>query len=568
MHSLLKKCAWVSLFAVLMFAAASGHGKKGHGTIKPFDLQLRALNGPSSTDIYINVTSCDLQKYPLPDKLKKVQIKLKSRRGKHAYVKNYKSVDLSNGSAVITVADPLANNLLEVSAHIKTKKSVNEKILKGETAVVLRPDLIVSDVLHPDTLNSGAPFGIEAYITEINMQTGAKANVALFEGDSLIRKVDSVNIDAGGGASVQFQNLTYQGSGEVNYRVAITNSSPAEYCITNNDSSFNLYFKNPVHLTAMAYNASYSVNKNTRKANYDYSCDTTVSITEGQSSGFQCYYTRLNVYLNTAGNKIDFNSAAVNIITENGNFANINFTSVPGTYTSYGYIYGYTYDPNTGIMFYYRYDYNKNELTFSLTQSLSDLVYINQQNGVTTVQENHNEIIDAKQKLDIDLAVHIDTTYYGGRIEFNSFPPLQHSESVFSYTYLDPGCGTTATHVDTSSGDSFNTSISGITDVNYLGKFAARKIEVKTPTAAELYPNYPNPFNPTTTIKYNLSRAGYVNLTVYDMLGNEVAVLVSRGEKEGVHSVQFNATNLASGVYIYRLRTPGYSLTRKLILQK
>ncbi len=80
--------------------------------------------------------------------------------------------------------------------------------------------------------------------------------------------------------------------------------------------------------------------------------------------------------------------------------------------------------------------------------------------------------------------------------------------------------------------------------------------------------NYPNPFNPSTTISYELSATGYVTLKVYDILGREIATLVSRSESAGTHSVTFDASRLPSGVYFYRLTAPGINLVRKMLLTK
>lgn len=78
--------------------------------------------------------------------------------------------------------------------------------------------------------------------------------------------------------------------------------------------------------------------------------------------------------------------------------------------------------------------------------------------------------------------------------------------------------------------------------------------------------NYPNPFNPATTISFDLPSASAVTLTIYDVLGREVATLVDDTRRAGHHTVVWNAGNAASGVYFYRLVTAGHSVVRKMMV--
>lgn len=85
----------------------------------------------------------------------------------------------------------------------------------------------------------------------------------------------------------------------------------------------------------------------------------------------------------------------------------------------------------------------------------------------------------------------------------------------------------------------------------------------------ELYQNYPNPFNPATVIGYQLSVNSYVTLTVYDVLGKEVAVLVNEEQPAGRYEVEFNSSgirDLASGIYFYQLRAGNFIQTKKMVL--
>ncbi|MBM4165679.1 MAG: T9SS type A sorting domain-containing protein [Ignavibacteria bacterium] len=89
------------------------------------------------------------------------------------------------------------------------------------------------------------------------------------------------------------------------------------------------------------------------------------------------------------------------------------------------------------------------------------------------------------------------------------------------------------------------------------------------PQNFSLEQNFPNPFNPKTVIRYSLSVNSTVTIKVYDILGNEVAMLMNNKEREpGKHEAQFDGTNLSSGIYFYRLTTNNFSETKKMILQK
>lgn len=88
------------------------------------------------------------------------------------------------------------------------------------------------------------------------------------------------------------------------------------------------------------------------------------------------------------------------------------------------------------------------------------------------------------------------------------------------------------------------------------------------PQRFSLEPAYPNPFNPTTTIRYALPHAGKVRLAVYNMLGRRVKVLVSRKQEAGVHQVTFHSSQLASGTYLYRIEAGDFVQVRKMTLIK
>jgi hypothetical protein len=99
-----------------------------------------------------------------------------------------------------------------------------------------------------------------------------------------------------------------------------------------------------------------------------------------------------------------------------------------------------------------------------------------------------------------------------------------------------------------------------------LTSFAGRSSS--HPSKFFLHQNFPNPFNPSTVIRYSLPVDAHVSLKVYDVLGREVATLVGEQKKAGYHEATFDASALASGVYLYRMAARGFSETKKLLISK
>ncbi|MBK9096606.1 MAG: T9SS type A sorting domain-containing protein [bacterium] len=127
------------------------------------------------------------------------------------------------------------------------------------------------------------------------------------------------------------------------------------------------------------------------------------------------------------------------------------------------------------------------------------------------------------------------------------------------YAVLDQENAITEIHDNNNKGFNIlgSSSVSGIDDSeNYI------------PDTYVLYQSYPNPFNPTTTIKYSLPNSDVVSLKVFDILGREVAVLVNEYKPSGTYAAEFNASEFASGVYFYRLQSGNFVQTKKMVLIK
>ncbi len=113
----------------------------------------------------------------------------------------------------------------------------------------------------------------------------------------------------------------------------------------------------------------------------------------------------------------------------------------------------------------------------------------------------------------------------------------------------------------------------GVTGTHQLedvvtGGLAVEEISNAVPSVYSLKQNYPNPFNPTTNIQFAIPKAGFVTMKVYNLLGQEVSTLVDEYKNAGTYKVDFNASNLSSGVYFYKIDAGSYTSVKKMILMK
>ena len=93
-------------------------------------------------------------------------------------------------------------------------------------------------------------------------------------------------------------------------------------------------------------------------------------------------------------------------------------------------------------------------------------------------------------------------------------------------------------------------------------------LEVSVPAQYSLEQNYPNPFNPSTLIKYSVAKDGFVNVSIFNLLGEKVATLVNGNVKAGSYNINFNASSLASGVYFYSIEAGNFKAVKKMMLMK
>lgn len=110
--------------------------------------------------------------------------------------------------------------------------------------------------------------------------------------------------------------------------------------------------------------------------------------------------------------------------------------------------------------------------------------------------------------------------------------------------------------------------VTGMTRGKTNGTGTSVKSKDEIATEYRLQQNYPNPFNPSTKIEYSIPQSGLVSLKVYDILGNEIAALVNQHQSAGNYIATFNATNLSTGIYFYKLQSGDFVKTNKMLLIK
>ena len=147
---------------------------------------------------------------------------------------------------------------------------------------------------------------------------------------------------------------------------------------------------------------------------------------------------------------------------------------------------------------------------------------------------------------------------------------VNHPNTTFTdYDWFTPGVGNAKVFyrisaVDTTNLESCKTEFDSVRFNSALLK----ENQEKVPENFELFNNYPNPFNPCTTIEFALAENSHVELSVYNMLGEKITELINCYKLSGKYSVIFNGADIPSGIYIYRLKTENVFLTKKMVLLK
>jgi hypothetical protein len=218
------------------------------------------------------------------------------------------------------------------------------------------------------------------------------------------------------------------------------------------------------------------------------------------------------------------------------------------------------------------YDAGTNELRYSGVTSLSEFIFASDVEPLPVELNSFTATVsDLGVKLNWETATEVDN--YGFEIERASSPttPRQgewetigfvqghgNSNSPKSYSFVDD---------EAISG----TVIYRLKQIDTDGKFEYSpevEVVIGSPKKFKLEQNFPNPFNPTTIISYSIPEGSFVQMRVYNILGEQVAQLVNERKEAGKYNVQFDASNLQSGIYIYQITAGNFSQVRKMMLVK
>jgi hypothetical protein len=158
------------------------------------------------------------------------------------------------------------------------------------------------------------------------------------------------------------------------------------------------------------------------------------------------------------------------------------------------------------------------------------------------------------------------------RLNFTGIDSLQNIKYMTPYITSDNSGDDLRAYLPISVDSVFNLpSRAVVTLVGLLDGSAITEVDIKKdeiPQKFFLDQNYPNPFNPTTKIKYSIPQNGFVTIKIFNLWGQEVASLVNQEQRTGEYKIEFNASNLASGMYMYRIQSGNYSSTKKMIVLK
>jgi len=220
-------------------------------------------------------------------------------------------------------------------------------------------------------------------------------------------------------------------------------------------------------------------------------------------------------------------------------------------------------DPVETDIFWYVNQYQPSTGSFNWRTRIASMDF-----ALVPVELTSFSAVSANDEVELNWSTATETNNQGFQIERKS------ANSEFEEVGYVAGCGTTTeakSYSFVDAGVTVGSYTYRLKQIDFSGKFEYTheiNVDVTAPVEYALEQNHPNPFNPSTMIKYSIAEDGFVKLAVYNLTGEEVALLVNSNQKAGRYEIDFNAGNLASGVYIYRMESANFNTSKKLMLMK
>ncbi|MFC1747139.1 FlgD immunoglobulin-like domain containing protein, partial [Candidatus Neomarinimicrobiota bacterium] len=522
-----------------------------------YSMNLLALKGPEVTDVYATFATDDPELFPVPEFLK---VKIKDTEGEVAFIENTSNVLITDGVATMSAGEPAPHEVLYVNAHIKT--STREVVLQGETVVLMRPDLVIDSLSAPDEVVADGHFVVKGNIREANLEVGATATVSLYIDGQFLTSIPGVEVGPGEPVTVAFAGISIAEPGTHELKIVISQADPTEYDETNNEASVS------IEVIQILQTSSYSMNYLSYPSYYYYnsysSCFGSYQYQREQGS-----WDDLSLSGSSIGIAPDAPIEAISwtVESEKGVHNSGSRSDVAPASSSETWDYYSIFDEDTWTLL--TVDVNKisGSTYFNFSQFSGSRLYVSYYRswfGSPTYYEEYKStatFMNARQFVDVSLLLDDDAVIIGGTATANL-------GSIYNYSYYSSSSGGSWCRWYRNRSQYYSRVQgygSGIMDPATLGKRIPATVssdEVSLPLTVQLHDNYPNPFNPTTKVRFGLPEDGLVELRIYNVIGREVALLQRGYMPAGNHQVVWNGTTTAgrpvpSGIYFARLIAGG-----------
>ena len=249
------------------------------------------------------------------------------------------------------------------------------------------------------------------------------------------------------------------------------------------------------------------------------------------------------------------------------------FFTIPGPkmiwqFGELGYDYQIDYNGRTGEK-PIRWDYLNNPDRLLLYKTMAALIKL--KNNYAVFQSNASmNVVDSLKIIQLsDSSMKVNIIGNFGVYQSNMNPNFQQTGKWYDYLSGDSiNVSDRSALISLSPGEYHIYTTAKLPAPDLSVPTGVKNIDAGVITNYKLEQNYPNPFNPSTTIEYRIPEAGIVSIKIYDILGREIKTLVNKFQLSGNYQIQFDAADLASGVYFYQLKTNGFISVKKMLLLK